>query len=138
MVGGERERAETTDGAGRCVPSCDPRESLLNGRLPTAPLAVTDTVGKDTPLALRNPMFSAVLFAPTSGKEPLRDMVYSFSSRGQFRTLAVSIGGSSISVNPQSMRYVDTLGQIAVVDGASQGLVLIDLRAVTVARAPYF
>jgi len=28
--------------------------------------------------------------------------------------------------------------RVAVVDGASQGLTLIDLRAVTLARAPYF
>ena len=41
-------------------------------------------------------------------------------------------------MNPQSMRFIEPLGQIAVVDGASQGLVLIDLRAVTIARAPYF
>ena len=27
----------TTDSAGRCVPSCDPREALLNGRVPTNP-----------------------------------------------------------------------------------------------------
>ena len=65
-------------------------------------------------------------------------MTYSFTTRGQFRTLTVTLGGASISVNPQSMRYVDSLGQMAVVDGASQGLVLIDLQAVTVARAPYF
>jgi hypothetical protein len=36
------------------------------------------------------------------------------------------------------MKYVETLGQIAVVDAASQGLVLIDLRSVSIARAPYF
>ena len=129
----------TTDSAGRCVASCDPRESLLNGRLATVPVGVlSSAIDKDSPLAMRNPMFSAVLLSAPSGKEPLRDMLYLFSSRGQFRTLAVSIGGTSIAVNPQSMRYVDSLGQIAVVDGASQGLVLIDLRAVTVARAPYF
>ena len=36
------------------------------------------------------------------------------------------------------MRFIESLGQIAVVDGASQGLVLIDLAGVTIARAPYF
>ena len=89
-------------------------------------------------VAMRNPMFSAVMLSGASGKEPVRDMVYGFTTRGQFRTLTVTLGGSSIAVNPQSMRYVDALGQMAVVDGASQGLVLIDLQAVTVARAPYF
>jgi hypothetical protein len=71
-------------------------------------------------------------------KLPVRDTVYRFSTRGGFQTLIVSVAGASISVNPQSMHYIETFGQMAVVDGASQGLVLIDLRAVTVARAPYF
>jgi hypothetical protein len=129
----------TPDSAGRCVQSCEPREALLNARLPTIPGGILPgQVTKNSPSALRNPMFSAVMIAPTSGQEPLRDTFYRFSSRGQFRALAVSIGGASIAVNPQSMRYIDSLGQIAVVDGASQGLVLIDLRQVTVARAPYF
>lgn len=138
----------TTDNAGRCVASCDARESLLNGRLATLPsgLPVSTLVNgvavplidKSAAVAMRNPMFSAVITSGTSGKEPVRDMVYGFTTRGQFRTLTVTLGGSSIAVNPQSMRYVDALGQMAVVDGASQGLVLIDLRAVTVARAPYF
>ncbi|CAN5924277.1 hypothetical protein BH11MYX4_BH11MYX4_27210 [soil metagenome] len=128
----------TSDSAGRCVSSCDPRESLLNSRLPTLPPGIDPNVDKNSPIALRNPMFAAVLLGAKSGKEPVRDMFYGFSTRGQFRTLAVSIGGSSIRVNPQSMKFIDSLGQMAVVDGDSQGLVLIDLQAVTVARAPYF
>ena len=138
----------TTDSAGRCVASCDTRESLLNARLATLPYGLpvaTDVNGVTIPLidksaaiAMRNPMYSAVILGAKSNKEPVRDMTYSFTTRGQFRTLTVTLGGASISVNPQSMRYVDSLGQMAVVDGASQGLVLIDLQAVTVARAPYF
>ena len=129
----------TTDSAGRCVPSCDPREALLNGRQPTVPAGITtSSVDKNSPLAMRNPMFSTVLLGATSGKEPVRDMFYGFSTRGQFRAQQIGIAGTSISVNPQSMRFIDSLGQIAVVDGASQGLVLIDLRTVSVARAPYF
>ena len=50
----------------------------------------------------------------------------------------MSVAGGTTSVSPQSSFYVAPLGQLAVVDGSSQGLVLIDLRAVTVARAPYF
>ena len=37
-----------------------------------------------------------------------------------------------------TVRFIESLGQIAVVDGASQGLVLIDLAGVRIARAPYF
>lgn len=139
----------TTDAAGRCVTSCDPRESLLNGRLPTIP-SVADGEGparreqtllgvdRNSPLGMRNPMFDTRMVGGSNGALPTRDTVYKFSTRGQFRALFVSIGGSSISVNPQSMRFIEPLNQMAVVDGASQGLVLIDLRAVTIARAPYF
>lgn len=127
----------TTDAQGRCVSSCDTRESLLNARAPMAPFSI-GAVGRNSPLAMRNPMFDFFIAAGQSGASPVRDTQYTFSTRGQFSTLGVSIGGSSISVNPQSMRYIESLGQLGVVDGASQGLVLIDLRSVTVARAPYF
>jgi hypothetical protein len=127
----------TTDPAGRCVPSCEPAEALLNGRLPNLPRSTTD-IGRNSPLGIRNPMMDFSILGAASGENPVRDTQYVFSTAGQFRALSVAIAGTSTSVNPQSMRYVEALGQVAVVDGASQGLVLIDLRAVTVARAPYF
>lgn len=122
------------DANGRCVVSCDPRDALLNGRAPVAPPGVN--VDRNSPLAFRNPMFS---FAMVSGAKPVdRETLYAFTSHGQFVPLSINIGATTLSVNPQSMRYIETLGQIAVVDGASQGLVLIDLRGVAIARAPYF
>jgi hypothetical protein len=127
----------TTDAQGRCVASCDSRESLLNARAPMGPFGI-GAVARNSPLGVRNPMFNFFVAGGIGGAIPARDTQYTFSTRGQFSTLGVAIGGSSISVNPQSMRYIESLGQIGVVDGASQGLVLIDLRAVTVARAPYF
>jgi hypothetical protein len=122
------------------VPSCDPRESLLNARVPNIPngVVVDLTTQRNSALVARNPMFTTRIVGGASGDAPARDTQYTFSTRGQFRALFVSIAGSSTAVIPQSMRYVESLGQMAVVDGASQGLVLIDLRAVTVARAPYF
>jgi hypothetical protein len=130
----------TTGDGGRCVTSCDPRESLLNGRLFTSPpsVGVTFPSQRNSPLAMRNPMFAIWMRSGDSGLPPARDTQYLFSTRGQFRTLFVSVAGGSTAVSPQSTRFIETLGQLAVVDGASQGLVLIDLRAVTVARAPYF
>ncbi len=83
-------------------------------------------------------MLSIAIANPASGKEIARDTVYGFTNRGEFRYLLVNIAGTTTSVSPQSMRFIDPIGQIGVVDGASQGLTLIDLRAVTVARAPYF
>lgn len=123
------------DATGRCVDSCNTRESLLNGRAPVAPPG-TPILGRNNPLAFRNPMFSFLMVNGT--KAVKRDTIYAFSSRGQFVPLTVDIAGSTFSVNPQSMRYVESLGQLALVDAASQGLVLVDLAGVTIARAPYF
>jgi hypothetical protein len=137
----------TPDDHGRCAPSCEPRESLLNGRVVTIPAELGGELrsfgnvnaNRNSALSMRNPMLDIRILDGLPGTKPIaRDTVYTFSTRGQFRTLTVNIAGASIAVNPQSMRYIEALGQMAVVDGASQGLVLIDLRAVTVARAPYF
>lgn len=127
---------------GRCVPSCEPREALLNGRAPALPAAPgVAAPPRDSVLAMRNPVFSFyVENGLRDGRDvaPLRDTQWRFATRGQFQPLVINLAGSTISVNPQSMRYIETLGQIAVVDAASQGLVLIDLGGVTIARAPYF
>jgi hypothetical protein len=48
------------------------------------------------------------------------------------------LAAGTTAVSPQSMRFIDSLGQLAVVDGASQGLVLIDLGSVGLAHTPYF
>ncbi len=111
-------------------------------------------------LAMRNPMFSYITFNGTATAEadagagppggamcngapvleaiPPRDDVWKFSTRGQFTPYTINYASSSTSVSPQSMRFVSSFGQLAVVDGASQGLVLIDLNALQQAHAPYF
>jgi hypothetical protein len=128
------------DPAGRCVPSCDARQSLLNSRAPAIPGSAKLTPpDRNSPIALRNPMFSFwMLDGLASTTNPVRDTSYVFHTRGQFSPLSVNIGATTYAVNPQSMRFIETLGQIAVVDAASQGLVLIDLGGVAIARAPYF
>jgi hypothetical protein len=138
---------------GSCVLSCDPRTALMNARAfdvpwSTAPAcaapAVLPTLNRDSVLAMRNPMFSFVMWG-ACGARPLgsldhtlatRDLTWRFSMRGSFSPLTVSLvspvtGGA---VNPQSMRFIDSLGQVAVVDSESQGLVLIDLNLVAVAH----
>ncbi len=130
------------DAGGACVQSCDPRESLLNARAPTVPFppAMADPVtlalpDRNSVLALRNPMFA---FAMWGIPVQIRDSVWKFSTRGQFAPLAVNIGSGTTAVSPQSMRFIDSLGQLAVVDGSAQGLVLIDLNTVLRAHTPYF
>ena len=147
----------TTEAAtNRCVPSCNPRDQLLNSRAPSLPYGDGDFAPfRDTPLAMRNPAFSffvqngyTIVTDSTNKKQfgqaidtpPTRDTFYHFQSRGQFTPLIVDLtqGNSANTVDPQSMRFIDPLGQVAVVDGSAQGLILIDLSLVAIARAPYF
>lgn len=147
----------TPGAGGRCVPSCETNLSLLNSRAPALPYSPGDFAPvRDSPLAMRNPMFSFFVqngYACADGSQscvdeehqadridrrPDRDMTYRFSTRGGFIPLLINLASQTAAVTPQSMRYIESLGQIAVVDGASQGLVLIDLAGVGIARAPYF
>lgn len=130
---------------GRCVDSCEPREALLSSRAPAVPRSSSAEVlpapSRDSILALRNPLFSFfVENGETAGRDvaPLRNTVWKFTTRGQFQSLSFGLGGQSTSVNPQSMRFVAPLGQVAIVDASNQGLVLVDLRSVAIARAPFF
>ncbi len=141
----------TSGDAGRCVASCEPRESLLSSRVPAGPAAVVTAPGRNSPLAVRNPMMSFWVangvpqqIGVDNGKPvfveglPLRDTFYEVHTRGSFTALTINLAAATVAVSPQSMRFIDTLGQLAVVDAASQGLVLIDLGTVGVAHAPYF
>jgi hypothetical protein len=59
--------------------------------------------------------------------------------RGGFSPILVSLtGGTTVAVSPQSMRFIDSLGQLAIVDGEQQGLVLIDLNTIAFAHDPYY
>jgi hypothetical protein len=154
----------TDPSTGACVLSCDPNDVLLNARsfdIPwgtpsTSPgsncvlppgMGVAPAIDRNSVLAMRNPMFSYVTWSgcgqlpTTTGDHTLtaRDLTWRFSVRGGFSPLTISLSGASPgSTSPQSMLFIDSLGQLAVVDGAQQGLVLIDLSAVTFAHAPYF
>lgn len=132
----------------RCVQSCDARDQLLTSRAPAVPWAgvATAAPGRNSPLAMRSPMFSFVAWNGVEKQakgglrdlEPLRDTFFRYSTRGQFTGLSVSMSSTSVAVNPRAMRYVEPLGQIAIIDGASQGLVLFDLRTVTLGRTNFF
>jgi hypothetical protein len=154
------------DANNRCVLSCAPEDSLLNARSFDVPWGTPTTnpmttcrppgiaadggvagpndagavfmpIGRNSPLAMRNPMFSYVTW---SGCAPLmhgdltnteRDLTWKFTVGNGFSPLTISLSGTSgVSVSPQSMLFISSIGQLAVVDGASQGLVLIDLNTV--------
>jgi hypothetical protein len=145
------------DPSGRCVESSDPRLSLLNSRAFDIPWSTPESMCtppapgiprpffRDSPLAMRNPMFSYVMWSGC-GQLPgydhtlnQRDEVWKFSVRGGFSPITVSIAqGATTAVSPQSMRFIASLGQLAVVDGEAQGLVLIDLNTISFAHTPFF
>jgi hypothetical protein len=156
-----------TEGAGgACMLSCEVRDSLLNSRAPAvssvlktdntlidqpgsamSSVDVTTTFDRNSALAMRNPMFSfVVLDGALAGSTantfvdvyPDRDVQWRFTSRGQFVPLTINLAQTTSSVSPQSTKFVESLGQLAVVDGSAQGLMLIDLDQVTFAHSPYF
>jgi hypothetical protein len=153
-----------TEGTGgACVLSCNARDSLMNGRAPvvssvqkmSGSIILSDTTkldpnaafARNSALAMRNPMFSFVaLNGAISGASagvfadvyPDRDEQWRFTSRGQFVPLTINLAQTTSSVSPQSTKFVEALGQLAVVDGSAQGLILIDLDQVTFAHSPYF
>lgn len=129
----------------RCVQSCEAREQLLNGRAPSLPLPKTEQDGsfdRNSPLGMRNPMFSFMIWngvAPDrSDLVPIFGSSFKFATRGQFSAQVRNLAATSTAVSPRSMRYVGPLGQMAIVDGASQGLVLFDLRTVSLGRTNFY
>ncbi len=150
---------------GRCLLSCNARDALLNSRAPglsqvaangaSVIPSLLDTknspIGRNDPAAMRNPMFSFYIVngylknapaqAPTPAFTdllPLRDAQWRFTTRGQFQPLFVNLASTTTAVSPQSMRFIDSLGQVAIVDGESQGLMLVDLNVLALSHSPYY
>jgi hypothetical protein len=135
----------------RCIESCDPHGVLLNGRAADVPRDANGSaltgISRNSPLAMRNPMFSFVM---SSGATPTmtngilfhttnqRDQQWTFSTGGSYAPQSTALYQSNTSASPQSMRFIESLGQVAVVDGASQGLMLISLQTLTFAEGPFF
>ncbi|HWL89474.1 MAG TPA: hypothetical protein VNO21_26905, partial [Polyangiaceae bacterium] len=109
-------------------------------------------LNRNSPLAMRNPSLSFAIYngwvlAPSlndpktnvlTDQLPTRDAVWRFSTRGGFAQQSINIAASTTTVSPQSMTFVEPFQQLAIVDGASQGLVLIDLNNLVFAHDPYF
>ena len=64
----------------------------------------------------------------------LRDTVFSWQVSGGFAPLTASLASQTAAVSPQSLEFVPQIGQLAVVDGAAEGLVLVSLDSVSVSR----
>ena len=113
---------------------------------------VAPPIDRNSVLAMRNPMFSYVTWSgcsntslsatsTTTGQHTFtsRDLSWHFSTRGGFAPLTMSLnGGTGGAVNPQSMLFIDPLGQIAIVDGAAEGLVVFDLNSLSPSHSPFY
>ncbi len=131
-----------------CVQSSTPREVLLNSRLVEyaeidgTTVKQIGQVSRNSAFAVRNPIFSAALRS-TSLPQGLftastRDLAWRFSLRGGFAQQGINLAATTTAVVPQSMAFFDSIGRVAVVDGSSQGLVLISLDSIAVVGSPYF
>lgn len=121
--------------SGQCIDTCDPRRKLYSGRAfelspKTDPVPVFDD-----PKVYRNPLMQLVIW---SGSEPSeRNMTFSFTTANGFYPLLVNLASTTSYVQPQSMQYVPQIGQLAIADGAAQGLILVDIASLGVSQTYY-
>ncbi|MCL2448500.1 MAG: hypothetical protein FWD17_06095, partial [Polyangiaceae bacterium] len=141
---------------GACRVRCDdPTQALMNSRAfevasddndagagcgGPLPPGFLDAIGRDSPFAMRNPMFSFVMWqgCGRNVRTP-RDAQWRFTSQGGFTPLSLALGGTTaVSVAPESIVYIGPFNQLAVVDGSQQGLIIIDVNSLQFAHDPYF
>ena len=89
-------------------------------------------VAADDPCVFEN---LTTRYAIYRGNEPSRrDMVFGWQTIGGFNPLYASLAAATSSVSPESMVFVPQIGQLAIADGASAGLVFVGLDSVSVSR----
>jgi hypothetical protein len=77
--------------------------------------------------------------SPLDHTVTLRDDAWHFQVGGGFSPLTASLTSNTlIDVSPQSMRYIQPLGWMAIIDGQSQGLQIIDLNSPAIVAHSYF
>jgi hypothetical protein len=148
----------------RCVRDCNPRRELLKSRAfeisttaCTAPVAGEPppncAIGHATPedkacviddmskVAIGGPASECIFenlthrFAVYRGAAPsVRDTAFVWQVAGGFVPLTANLAAQTSAVSPQSLLFVPQIGQLAVVDGAAAGLVLVSLDSVSVSR----
>jgi hypothetical protein len=122
---------------GRCIEAgvdratslvCDTSVVKRNGRVFEAPNGPPRT--HDDPFAFRDAELSFLVY---SGTDPsVRDMSFSWRMSGGFGGLALSLGRGSSFVAPQALTYSNAIERAVVTDGSLQGVVVIDVGAVSV------
>ncbi|MEZ4224208.1 MAG: hypothetical protein R3B13_24880 [Polyangiaceae bacterium] len=144
------------DGDLRCIRDCNPRRSLLRSRILEVSSTCTGTdcaighaakedvacvVNSESALSpgsagsecvFENLMYRFAIYRGNSAS--VRDMAFSFQVTGGFAPLTANLAAQTAAVAPQSMGFVPQLGQLALVDGAAEGLVLVSLDTVGISR----
>lgn len=137
--------------SGACRPSCDPTKSRLNGRARrTSNDALSSAVKDGDPTAFIN---QALRFAVVDGKgtqpgyvladktkdedRPLRDTQFRVSTSGAFVPLTITLLSDTRDIAPVGITFIQPTGELAVTDGALQGLLTISLSAVATNRQYY-
>jgi hypothetical protein len=128
-------RGAADPNTGRCVDSCDPVLRLYNGRVLEQARAGAQIPTVGGPNVFRNPMMQ---FWIHPGQEPsVRDMYFSFNETGGFIPLLVNLAASTSYVQPQAMQFFPQLGQLVIIDGSVQGLMLVNLSQLTLSASYY-
>jgi hypothetical protein len=124
---------------------CLDRNSALAMRNPMFAYFITHPVGPAPDLSPSNPMYPTNCTTVTTGSNPLcvtqrvtRDLSWEFNTINAFTNQFVNLAATGTQLDPQSMLFIPSLGQMAVVDGAQEGLVIIDLGTIAVSGSPYF
>jgi hypothetical protein len=148
----------------RCVRDCNPRRELLKSRAFEISTTACPVPGEDDPppdceigyatpqdVACKISGISKVVpggegaecifenlthrFAVYRGASPsVRDTSFVWQIAGGFVPLTANLTAQTAAVSPQSLLFVPQIGQLAVVDGAAVGLVLVSLDSVSVSR----
>jgi hypothetical protein len=126
----------------RCILSCDPNLALRNSRAvgldPFTPSADKPLPKLDDKQVFRTPQIQLVVWNPAMPAHAcpddpscalVRDMSFQFTETGGFVPIEIAL--SQGAVLAQSIRFVRGIDQLAIPDGASQGLLLFDLNALS-------
>jgi hypothetical protein len=123
------------------------RNSVLSMRNPMFAYYVTHPLGPGPTLAPSDKLYETALNGcarPDDGGVPCavqrvgRDLSWEFTVLDAFTYQFINLAGNGTEVSPQSMLFIPSLGQLAVVDGAQDGLILIDLDTIAVSGTPFF
>jgi hypothetical protein len=149
--------AASTDTGLRCVRDCNPRRSHLGSRVQEIAADIHVDPGDDTgiepcgageclacvmddagAIATDSPcVFESITtrFAIYRGAQrSQRDMAFTWEYSGGFEPLVTSIAASTTSVSPQRMHWFPQSQDLVITDGASQGLVFVELDTIGIRR----